>query len=330
MNQKIVVSQIGESFRDCTQLIEEAVVEPAPTQVRIRNHFAGVNGIYDQMLCANRVELTHVVPPVDAGVEAIGVVEKIGSEVDALKVGDPVATVGAGYCLYKTCDQSKAYRVPAATPEILALIPSGVSALIALERIGEMGTDETVCITAAAGGFGNIATQLAVNAGNHVVAVCGSDKKARWLRELGVQRVINYRQESLDEVLKAEYPDQINLAMDSVAGDTFDALLLQLAPHGRLVICGQTTDRMPPQKVMAERVYTRLYWKAASVRGFLNMRFTEYAADARERLIGMTERGEITPLMDTTRFSGLGQAADAGEHLLAGANMGKVILDLRV
>jgi len=117
--------------------------------------------------------------------------------------------------------------------------------------------------------------------------------------------------------------------MDSVAGETFDALLEQLAPHGRLVICGQTTDRMPPQQVTQERVYTRLYWKAASIRGFLNMRFTEHASDARSRLIDMLTRGKIKPLMDSEPFIGLQQVPDAGERLLAGKNMGKVFVDLR-
>ena len=69
-----------------------------------------------------------------------------------------------------------------------------------------MRSGETVLVTAAAGGVGQFVVQLAKQAGNTVIATCGSDDKARLLRRLGADRVINYRQESLKEVLKKEYP----------------------------------------------------------------------------------------------------------------------------
>ena len=329
-NRKIVIEQLGTSFRECTRVVAEPLRAPGTGEVLIRNRFAGVNGVYDQMMCANKVPHTPVVPPADAGVEAIGIVVAVGAAVTSLDVGDAVATVGAGggYRQYTLCPADSAIPVPDASREILALIPSGVSALLALERAGEMGSQETVCVTAAAGGLGNIAVQLAVRAGNHVIAVCGGDEKARWLDSIGVARVVNYRRESLAEVLAASYPEQLDLAVDSVGGEIFDALLENLAPHARLVVCGATSDRLPPVQCMQERVYTRLYWKAASVRGFMNYRFAEHAADARERLLAMLSRGEIAPLIDATPFTGLDAVADAVEHLLAGRNVGKVIVDL--
>lgn len=69
-----------------------------------------------------------------------------------------------------------------------------------------MGTDETVLITAAAGGTGQFAVQLAKAAGNHVIATCSSAEKAKLLKTLGADRVINYRQEDVKTVLKQEYP----------------------------------------------------------------------------------------------------------------------------
>jgi NADPH-dependent curcumin reductase CurA len=329
-NRKIVITRLGHSFRDCTTVVTEPLAGLGAHDVLIRNCFAGVNGVYDQMMCANKVEHTPVVPPADAGVEAIGVVENVGADVVGLAVGDAAVTVGAGggYRKYTICKADDVIAVPAVSREILALIPSGVSALLALERTGEMRSGETVCISAAAGGLGNIATQLAVRAGNHVIAVCGSDEKARWLESVGVARVVQYRSESLAEVLAREYPERIDLAVDSVGAEIFDALLENLAPHARLVVCGATADRLPPVKCLQERVYTRLYWKAASVRGFMNYRFSEYAADARRRLLKMLEGDEIHPLIDAQRFTGLDDVADAVEHLLAGRNLGKVIVEL--
>lgn len=330
INRKIVIERLGESFRDCTRIVEEPVVPPGPGEVLIRHVRAGVNGVYDQMMCANRVVHTPVEPPADAGVEAAGIVEAVGDDVANIAPGDCVATVGAGggYRLFKTCAAEAVIPLPDVSAETLALVPSGVSALLALEITGRMGAGDVVCITAAAGGLGNIAVQLAVAAGNHVVAVCGSPAKVRALKRLGAARVVNYRDEPLGNVLASEYRDRIDLALDSVGGETFDAILDNLAPLGRLVVAGATTDRLPPAKVLEERVYNRLYWKGASVRGFMNWRLADHHAGARERLFSMLARGEIAPLIDATRFEGLESVADAVEHLLAGRNLGKVMVEL--
>lgn len=70
-----------------------------------------------------------------------------------------------------------------------------------------MRSKETVLVTAAAGGTGQFAVQLAKLAGNTVVASCGSDDKAQLLTDLGCDRVINYNREqvkvSIDLVLAA-------------------------------------------------------------------------------------------------------------------------------
>lgn len=173
--------------------------------------------------------------------------EAVGRGVTRFAVGDAVATVrvGQAYRQYQLCPEAEATALPEATPQWLAIIPSGVSAVVALEQVGQMASNETVCITAAAGGLGHVMTQWAIAAGNHVIAVCGSDAKAQWLRSIGAVRVIQYRRESLADALNTEYPDALNLAMDSVGGVVFDALLEQLAPHGRLVVCGYTSDRLP-------------------------------------------------------------------------------------
>ena len=329
-NRKIVIERLGTSFRDCTRIVSEPVRAPAEGEILIRHRLAGVNGVYDQMMCANQVLHTPVEPPADTGVEAAGVVAETGPGVSDLRVGDAVITVGAGggYRLWKTCAADAAIPVPDISRELVALIPSGVSALLALEVTGEMGSGEIVCITAAAGGLGNIATQLAVLAGNHVVAVCGSREKADWLRSVGAARVIDYREESLADVLKAEYPEKIDLALDSVGGPVFDALAEQLAPHGRLVVCGATADRLPPERVTRERIYHRLYWKAASVRGFMNWRFADHFPAARKKLLDLLHAGRLQPLVDPTPFVGLESVADAVDYLLAGRNLGKVLVDL--
>ncbi|MDH3619618.1 MAG: zinc-binding dehydrogenase [Gammaproteobacteria bacterium] len=329
--RKIVIQEIGKSFRECTAIVSETLGPPGPDEVLIRNHFAGVNGVYDQMMCLDRVEHTKVIPPADTGVEAVGVIETRGADVAEFAPGDTVATmnVGTAYRDWQVCKSADVISIPAATPEVLALIPSGVSALVALEQVAGMTTGETVCVTAACGGLGNVLSQLAVNAGNHVIGVCGSDEKAAWLESIGVARVIQYRREDAAAILAGEYCDKLDLVMDSVGGPLFDALVENLAPLGRLVVCGYTSDRVPTEKVRQERIYSKLYWKAASIRGYMNYRFAAHAADARERLLAMLAAGEIKPLVDGRQFVGLEAIGDAVEHLLNGENIGKVVVDLR-
>ena len=330
-NAKIVIHRIGSSFRECTRIEPAPLPAPGEGQVRVRNHFAGVNGVYDQMMCLDRVEHTQVLPPADTGVEAVGLVDAVGPGVTSVAPGDAVSTVsvGSAYRYWQLIDAAAVVPVPAATPEILSLIPSGVSALLALEQVGDMRRDETVCITAAAGGLGNIMTQLAVNAGNRVVAVCGGPAKVAAVGCFDVERVVDYRAESLERAILSDFRDRLDLVMESVGGEIFDLMVENLAPHGRLVICGYTSDRVPTETVSAERIYTKLYWKAASVRGFMNYRFAEHAPAARRRLLDMLDRGSIRPLVDPRAFRGLESVPDAVEHLLAGNNVGKVIVDLR-
>lgn len=64
-------------------------------------------------------------------------------------------------------------------------------------------------MTAAAGGTGQFAVQLAKLAGCHVIATCGSQSKAELLSKLKCDRVINYNEESVSDVLKTEYPQGV-------------------------------------------------------------------------------------------------------------------------
>lgn len=88
--------------------------------------------------------------------------------------------------------------------------------LAALEKVGEIKAGEKVLVTAAAGGTGQFAVQLAKIKGCHVVATCGGEAKARLLRSLGADRVIDYTSESVPEVLKREYGNGVDCVYESV------------------------------------------------------------------------------------------------------------------
>lgn len=327
--RKVVIRELTGEFRTSTAVVEDAVREPGPGQVRVRNHYAGVNGVFDQNLCRNRVRYVDSSPPFDMGVEAVGEVVALGPDVDWLQVGQAVATtkLGTGYREYQLADARKAIPVREPSAEILTLVPTGVSALVGLERIGEMKSGETVAVSAAAGGIGHILVQLAKLAGNHVIGLTSSPAKAAALRELGVDRVLDYRREHVGDVLAREYPKGLDIAYDTVGGEVFDAFLDHLAFRGRLVISGHTSDfDRDDECVVQPRIYRKLYWKSASVRGFQNPAFPEFFADAARRVLDLYYSGALRVLVDPTPFVGVESVSDAVEHLLSGRNLGKVVV----
>ena len=329
--RKLVLRELTGDFRSATAVVEAEPERPGPGQVLVRNHWAGVNGVFDQNLCANRIRYVDVRPPFDMGIEAVGEVVELGPGVDWLRVGEAVATskLGTGYREYQLADARRAIPIREASAEILTLIPTGISALVGLERVAEMKSGETVAVSAAAGGLGHILVQLAKLAGNHVIGLTGSAAKAEALRGLGVDRVIDYRREDLRAVLASEYPRGLDVAYDTVGGEVFDAFVDHLAQRGRLVISGHTSDfDRPDEDVPHPRIYRKLYWKSASVRGFQNPAFPEFFDDACRRVLELYYAGALQVLVDPTPFVGLESVAEAVEHLLAGRNLGKVVVKL--
>ena len=327
--RKLIIAQLRGTFRASTAVVDQDWRDPGVGEVVVRNAYAGCNGVFDQNLCRNKIRYVDVVPPFDMGIEAVGHVVAVGSEVTTLRAGDAVATskLGNGYREYQTAKHERVIKVRAASPDILTLIPTGISAMVGLERVGELRAGETVAVSAAAGGLGHMVVQLAKLARNQVIAITGNDDKAVLLRELGADRVINYRREKVGEVLAREYPNGIDIAYDSAGGEIFDALVDNLAMRGRLIISGHTSDfENTIENIPHPRIYHKLYWKSASVRGFQNQVFSEFFDDAARRILDMYYTGQLRVLVDPTPFVGLEATADAVEHLLAGKNIGKVVV----
>ena len=327
--QKLVAQQLSHDFQSAIAIIEADIPQPQAHQILIRNRFAGVNAGFDTLLCRGEVPYVNLQPPFDLGVEAVGEVVAIGADVTRFDVGDAVATTvrGGGYREYQVIDADLAIKIPEAVPEILTLMPTGISALVGLEQVGEMGSEETILITAAAGGIGHIAVQLAKLAGNHVIGTCGSAAKVKLLKELGCDRIINYHQESVRDVLAKEYPNGINLVFDCVGKHMFDTGVDHLAIRGRFVIVGFISEYGKALEIVSQpRIYEKLFWKAASVRGFLLPQYAEAVPEACNRLLALFGQGKLKVAVDPTDFHGIESISTAVNYLLSGQNCGKVVV----
>ena len=329
--RKVIMTKHGANFSDCTAIVNTTINQPQENEVLIRNIYAGVNGVYDINMIRDALSFTSYKPPTDLGIEVVGVIQELGEGVNDFCIGEYVASwsVGSGYRNFQTANVNRLYKIPEPTPEMVCLLPTGISGMIGIEQVGELRSNETVAVSAAAGGLGHIIVQVAKKAGNHVIGVCGTHEKASKLKLIGCDRVINYKIEDLEDVLKNESPSGLDIAYDSVGGGTFDAFLNNIAIKGRLVISGYTSEVGKPwENINQPRIYTKLYSRGASVRAFMNQYYEKYYADAAKRLIEMYTNKELNVFVDPIQFTGLESIPNAVNHLLSGNNIGKVVIKI--
>jgi NADPH-dependent curcumin reductase CurA len=325
--KKLVATTFSTDFREAAEIVEVEIPDPRPQEILVRNKYAAVNAT-DVNISAGRYEADADLP-LDLGVEAAGVVVEVGEKVKNFSPGDSVvtSTLGGGYREYNVLHASNAIQVPQPSPEALSIMVSGLTASIALTEGGNMNHDETVLVTAAAGGTGQYAVQLAKQAGNHVVGTCGTEEKVDFLEGLGCDRPIHYREEDVAQVLSEEYPDGINLVYESVGGELFDVCVDALARHGRLLSIGYVSEyKNGPEAVDRERIYTSLIAKSASIRGFFLPHFAEHFRSHMNKLLRRHRSGGLDISIDGTSFEGVEAVPDAVEYLQSSKSVGKVVV----
>ena len=325
--KKLVARRYTRTYRDAGEVIEADRVAPGPGQVLIQNRFGGVNA--SDVNISGGVYFSDGNFPFDLGCESTGEVLEVGAGVTDLAPGDCVVSpsLGSAYTELLYRNAAEVVKVPECSPELMGVVVAGCTASMGLNIVGEMGTGETVLITAAAGGVGSWCVQLAKLAGNHVIGTCSTQEKAVELKRLGCDRVIVYREENLGEVLAAEYPDGIDLIFEQVGQDTFDTCVDNVAVRGRILICGFVSEYTSgPQEVLEQRIYHKLLWKSAQIRAFLFSHWPEQIPEHIQANLELVQSGKVDPLIDPTVFNGVDDAVNAVEFLHSGKNIGKVIV----
>lgn len=334
-HKKLVAVTLSQKFHEAVRVQSASVPAPGPGQLLVRNKYAGINAS-DINWTAGRY-LPGVQPPFDTGMEGMGKVVKVGENCGYYKPGDAVCYMQSGaFGEYALIPAKIAIPVPSLDPHFLTFLVSGLTASIALEKVGEIRKGEKVLVTAAAGGTGQFAVQLAKLAGCHVIGTCSTDEKVRFLQGLGCDRPINYRKEDLKEVLKKEYPEGVDVVYESVGGDIFNTCVKNLARHGKIIIIGFITNYQTNSFSARPNLplYSILLSKSASVRGFfLNSYLSEIPAHF-ARLMQLYSTGKLKPTVDSGHdcskgpFKGLESVFHAVDYLYTGKSAGKVVVDL--
>ncbi|GMJ05602.1 hypothetical protein like AT1G49670 [Hibiscus trionum] len=332
--KKLVVHTLSHHFRDATHVISAPLKLPVESdQVLLKVIYAGVNagdvnfssGRYFQ---GNKKDHSSLLP-VDAGFEAVGIIAAVGDSVRNIKVGTPAAIMGVGcYAEFMKVPSNNILPIPRPDPEVVALLTSGLTASIALEEVGQMKSGKVVLVTAAAGGTGQFAVQLAKLAGNKVVATCGGNEKARLLKELGVDRVIDYKTEDIKTALK-EFPKGVDIVYECVGGNMFGLCLNALAIRGRLIVIGMISQYQGKYGWMPLNYpgfVEKLLAKSQTVAGFVLVQYSHFWKEHLTRLFHLYSSGKLKVVIDPKKFSGLDSVADAVEHLHSGKSTGKVVV----
>jgi NADPH:quinone reductase-like Zn-dependent oxidoreductase len=176
------------------------------------------------------------------GHEFSGVVEEIGSDVAAYAPGDAVFGTTSGMGSYAEYIAVKA-AVIAKKPSNLSFEEAAsvpVAAQTAWQGIfthGRLEKGKTILIHGAAGAVGAYAVQLASHAGATVIATASGDDEA-YLKSIGASRVIDYRKEQFEKVLR----EKVDVLFDLVRGDTQKSFLV-LKEGGHLVSATQPVSQ---------------------------------------------------------------------------------------
>lgn len=333
--RKLVAVSLSTRFRDAVQVKTVETPRPGPGELLVRTRYAGINAS-DINWTAGRY-IPGIKPPFDTGFEGMGQVAQVGQDCANFKPGDTVSFMqGGSFGEYLIVPAKHTFPIPRLDPGYVPLIVSGLTASISLEKVGEIKAGDNVLVTAAAGGTGQFAVQIAKLAGCHVIGTCSTDDKVEFLKTIGCDRPINYKKEDLKSVLKQEYPRGINVCYECVGGDIFNTCVKNLAVGGRVIIIGFITSYQTSTFGARPNLplYQILLSKSASVRGFFLNNHVRNIPAHHKKLTEMYAAGLLKSFVDLGQnspagaFQGLESIYDAVDYLYTGRSTGKVVVDL--
>lgn len=300
----------------------------APGEVLVRTRYLSIDA-------ANRVWLFPVAsyrPPVEVGavMDGLTLCEVVESRDADYRPGELVKC-DAGWQAYAALPAHRLRRVERRTPithALSALGPTGRTAYFGVLEIGRVKAGETFLVSAAAGAVGSLAGQIAKLHGCRVVGVAGTDEKCRWLKEeLGFDAAINYRAEDLPSALTRHCPGGVDVYFDNVGGRVLQAVVYRMAPHGRIVCCGEVSvyDTDAPLRGPLG-IPGILTIRRVRMEGFLVRDHEARRPEADAALGRWLDEGKLKVREDV--LEGLESAPRALVGLLRGENIGKRLVSV--
>ncbi|MFE5739647.1 zinc-binding dehydrogenase [Streptomyces celluloflavus] len=311
---------------------------PGPGEVRISVAAAGVH-VLDAALRAGKQGGPAPLPelPTIPGREVAGTVDALGEGTDPAWLGRRVVThlgmVPGGYAELAVVAADRLHAIPEGLDagQAVAMIGTGRTTMGIL-LFADLTPDDTVIVTAAAGGIGSLLVQYAKNIGATVIGLAGGLTKVARVRELGADLAVDYTDADWPSLVRVFLDDRAaagaTIVFDSVGGEAGLAAVDLLARGGRHLVSGWssgglltggplefTDDELAARGITSERVVGPPM--PAKAGGDNPIRTLETAA------LAEAAAGRLVP--EVQRFP-LAEASAAHHALETRATMGKVVL----
>jgi NADPH:quinone reductase-like Zn-dependent oxidoreductase len=321
---------------DVIQIRELPKPKIRENEILVEVYAAGVNPIDNKIRQGKMKPLLTFKLPLILGTDIAGVVVETGSKVSKFKKGDEVyASLGTSkmgaYAQYVPVNENDlALKPKNLTFEEASSIPLvGLTSYQALHDVAKLAPGQKVLVKAGSGGIGTFAVQLAKAMGAEV-ATTTSTENAGWVKQLGADRIIDYKTQKFEKVLNG-----YDVIFHTVDGEPTERGLNILKPGGHLLsIVG------PPDAKFARSVGLNLFlqwgcgllgWKINRLSGKAGVHYTFIFVTPSGRQLdeirSLVETGKIKPVID--RIFEMDQAREAFSYVALGRSKGKVVLRIR-
>jgi NADPH2:quinone reductase len=241
---------------------------------------------------------------------------EVAGEVDGRRVVAFARLAGGGYAERVAVEDDWIFDLPAGASyaEGAAFLTTYLTAWIPMTRQAHIHPDSNVLVTAAAGGVGTAAIQVAGFCGANITAAAGSDEKRELARKLGAQRTVTY--EEIGEL------DDIDVAFDPVGGPVFAACIKALRPLGVAIaigFAGGTWEPVDPARLVGRNVGVQGFYLGR----LMGLRPELVRLEVHE-LLALWRRGALHPVVGA-EFP-LEQANEALDLIGSRQSTGKVVL----
>lgn len=321
----------GETFRPETV--------PAPTEADLQEGDVLLETHYVSLDPSMRTWLKNkpgYLPPLQIGdtMRSVGAGVVLASKNPAFKVGD-WATGFTGWREITKLGPREALpaaRLPGVTmPDLLGAVGlTGMTALLGLEKVGQPKAGDLVVVSGAAGATGSIVGQICKLKGCRVVGIAGSSEKCAWLKELGYDVALNYKDSDFREQFLEATKDKIDVYWDNVGGEILDLALGQAKLYGRIVACGSISTYNSEGEAAAQSLknLSQITLQRLKMQGFIIVDYGAEFAGAAKQLATWLSEGKIQS-RNTVVKGGLEKAEYALVDLFKGINTGKLVVEVK-
>ncbi|PHM38437.1 type I polyketide synthase WcbR [Xenorhabdus mauleonii] len=301
--------------------------DPAPDEVQVENKAIGINYI-DTYFRSGLYPSARF--PSGLGMEAAGIVTKVGSSVTSINIGDRVAYAQSAPGAYSEVHNVQAHKI-ALLPDAISFEQAAASLLKGLTvyylffLTHKVQKDEVFLFHAAAGGVGLIACQWAKALGAKLIGTVGSDEKAELAKAAGAWQCINYNRENIVErVLDITDGKKVGVVYDSIGKATWLDSLDCLKRHGLMVSFGNASGPVTGVDLGILNQKGSLFVTRPAISGYITTR--EELSEASKALFDLIAAGKIKVDVPESQKFPLSEAASAHRALESRLTHGSSLL----